>query len=114
MTSRQQRVTLLSLSIALLLAVVVNVVLVALNRSAQAELVRGQQFIAQTVGLERLNNDIIKALAELSMRHQDQQIAALLNANGVTFSPAGGSAAAAAVPAPTGSIAQSSPGRRQP
>ena len=89
-----QRNVLLALSLLLFLAVVVNVVLASGNRTSQAEVAQRQQFIQQTVGLERLNQEIVKALAELAVRNQDRDVTALLNANGVTFSVGNAGAAA--------------------
>jgi hypothetical protein len=89
MTRTLQRRILLGLAIPFAAMVALNLSLVAMNRSTQAEIGERAQFIQQSVALERLNQEIIRALAELAVRNQDKDVTALLNANGVTFSASG-------------------------
>jgi hypothetical protein len=63
------------------------------NRTAQAELTSRAQFVQQSVQLEGLYRDIVKALADLSVRNQDKAIGDLLTSQGITVN-----AAAAATP----------------
>ena len=99
MTRTLQRRILLGLALPFAAIVAANVSMVALNRATQAEIGERAQFIQQSVALERLNQEIIRALAELAVRNQDKDVTALLNANGVTFTA---SAPAPASPAPAG------------
>lgn len=99
MTLKTQRLILLTLASLLTLAVVANLSMVSLNRAKQNDIAQRAQFIQQSVALERLNQEIIRALAELAVRNQDRDVTALLNANGITFNapaaqPAAGPAAA--------------------
>lgn len=94
MTRTLQRRILLGLALPFAGIVAANVSMVALNRATQAEIGERAQFIQQSVALERLNQEIIRALAELAVRNQDRDVTALLNANGVTFSVGNAGAAA--------------------
>ncbi len=99
MTRTLQRRILLGLALPFAGIVAANVSMVALNRASQSEIAERAQFIQQSVALEGLNQEIIRALAELAVRNQDKDVTALLNANGVTFTA---SAPAPAAPAPAG------------
>jgi len=78
--------TLLTLAAAAFLVVVItNVSLSRTSRAMQAQLAERQQFIATTAQLEVLNREMIRALAELAARNNDEQIRALLSASGITF-----------------------------
>lgn len=95
---RLQRTVLLGLSAVFALVVLANLTMVGINRSTQADLAERAQFIQQSAALERLNQEIIRALAELAVRNQDKDVTALLHANGVTFTvnaPAGAATAPA-------------------
>lgn len=72
------------------------------NRKLQSEVNARAQYIQQSAQLEQLTRDIATALAQLSARHQDEQIRAMLAGLGFTFAvnttqspgtPAGQSAA---------------------
>ena len=86
-------------ALALLLAIG-NGVLFTHNRAQQAEVNARQQYLQQTVGLESLYRDIVKALAELGAKNNDQQLLQMLAAQGINVSitPA---APAPAAPQPT-------------
>lgn len=71
-----------SVAVALL---VVNVVLVALNRGLQGEVAARQQFVQQSVQLEGLYREIVRALAELGARNNDEAVRALLLRHGITY-----------------------------
>jgi cobalamin biosynthesis protein CbiD len=81
-------------AVALLLAIA-NGVLFTQNRAAQAEVNARQQYLQQTVSLEGLYRDIVKALAELAVKNNDQQLLQMLGAQGINVS-----VNAPAVPAP--------------
>lgn len=69
-----------------LVLLVINIALHLGNRSIQAEVNARQQYIEQTMRLSRLNNQLIQALANLSVQTNDQEIRNLLAAQGVIFS----------------------------
>lgn len=80
-----QHKVLLGLAAALALTVGADLALATANRSTQATIAERSTFIQQSVALERLNQDIVRALVELAARTQDKDVTALLNANGITF-----------------------------
>ncbi len=55
------------------------------NRTTQAELGRRAQYIQQTIQLEVLYRELVKALADLSSRNQDKALSDLLTSQGITF-----------------------------
>ena len=65
--------------------VLVNVSIHRANRTLQADVAQRQQFINQSIQLSRLNNEFIKALAQLSAETEDESIRQLLADEGVTF-----------------------------
>ena len=84
---------------------VANMMLYQINRNAQIEVNGRQQFIQQSLQLQGLYNEMIKALADLAIRNQDADLGNLLGAQGISIS--GGAAAPAtgsgAVETPKGS-----------
>lgn len=87
--------TLMALGIAALCLAVANGLLFTQNRDSQAALNTQQQYLQQTVGLESLYRDIVKALAELAVKNNDTQLLQMLTAQGVNVS-----VTPVAVPAP--------------
>jgi hypothetical protein len=87
-----------------LVLVIVNVFLFLGNRTIQGDLNDRQQFINQSIQLDRLNRELIAALANLAARNNDDQVRSLLASHGITFTmnqptgagPAAGGGAAAA------------------
>jgi len=77
---------LIALGALALVLVVTNGVLFTQNRSAQGELNARQQYVQQTVSLESLYRDIVKALAELAVKNNDQQLLQMLAAQGINVS----------------------------
>lgn len=75
---------------ATLLVALANIILFSQNRERQQEVASRGQFIQQSVQLEGLYREIAKALADLVVRNQDQQIRDMLAAQGisVTVNPA--------------------------
>ena len=65
--------------------VLVNVSIHRAKRTLQADVAQRQQFINQSIQLSRLNNEFIKALAQLSAETEDESIRQLLADEGVTF-----------------------------
>ena len=85
--------------------VVVNIFLFLGNRTIQGEVNDRQQFINQSLQLDRLNRELIAALANLAARNNDEQIKNMLAAHGISFTvnePTAGAPAASGAPAPTG------------
>jgi hypothetical protein len=84
---------------------VANMMLYQINRNAQIDVNGRQQFIQQSLQLQGLYNEMIKALADLAIRNQDADLGNLLGAQGVSIS--GGATApptgSGAVEAPKGS-----------
>ena len=60
------------------------------------DLAERQQFIQQTVALENLYRDIVKALAEMGVKGGDRQLLEILTSQGinVTFQPTAAASAA--------------------
>jgi hypothetical protein len=81
--------------------VLVNIVLVEMNRSLQADVNGRQQFIQQSVQLEALNREIVSAIANLSVRNQDDALKTVLSQHGITFTPSPAGTAAPQPPAPS-------------
>ena len=71
---------------ALLTAIFVgtNMLLFTSNRAVQTEVAQRQEYIQQSVQLEGLYRDIVKALADLSVRNQDEELKGLLAAQGIS------------------------------
>jgi hypothetical protein len=65
--------------------VIVNIFLFLGNRTIQGEVNDRQQFINQTLQLDRLNRELIAALANLAARNNDDQIRNMLASHGITF-----------------------------
>jgi hypothetical protein len=74
--------TLMALLAAVL--VVANAMLFTSNRTAQTEVAGRQDYIQKSIQFEGLYREIVKALADLSIRNQDQDLRNLLAAHGVT------------------------------
>lgn len=62
-----------------------NVALVLQNRTAQAEVSQRQQFVQQSVQLEQLYREIVRVLAELGARNNDEQLRGLLAKHGISY-----------------------------
>ena len=89
MLARWQLFVLNGLGIAALALVVANALLFASNRESQATLMQRQQYVQQSVALESLYGELVKALAEAGTRGNDRQLIDLLAAQGlsVTVTP---------------------------
>lgn len=86
MLNRWQFVTLMVLAVAAVVLSVTDMLLVSRTRDQQAELGQRQQFIQQSVALEALYRDIVKALAELGVKNGDRQVLDVLAAQGINLS----------------------------
>ena len=90
MLARWQFHTLIVLGALSLLLTLVNATLFTLNRGSQEEIARRQQFIQQSVALEGLYREIVKALAELGARNNDRGLLDILAAQGLNVTVGGG------------------------
>jgi len=88
---------------------IANAVLFAQNRAKQSEINARQQYLQQTAGLEGLYRDIVRALAELAVRNNDQQLLQMLAAQGINVSV---NPPPASVPAPAGVAAPATAAKR--
>ena len=88
-----------ALSTLVLVLVVFNAVTFTHNREAQGQLVQRQQFVQQTVPLETLYREIVKALAEMAIKSNDQQVLGMLAAQGLNVTVNSPPAGAAEAPA---------------
>ena len=79
-----------------LAAMLANVTLSTLNRAAQADVTTRQQFVQQSVQLEGLYREIVRTLAELGARNNDEDVRSLLQRHGISYSVNAPAAAAAA------------------
>lgn len=88
--------------IALLVALVAgySMMLFGQNRAAQAEFAGRARHVQESVQLEGLYREMVKALADLSVRNQDKALEALLASQGITLAgPRGAPAPTATTPA---------------
>ena len=90
MLLRWQFNVLTSLGALALLLVIGDGIVFTQNRGVQSALTQQQQFVQQTVALEGLYRDIVKALAEMAVKSNDRQVLDMLAAQGinVTTNPA--------------------------
>jgi hypothetical protein len=86
MLTRWQFNILLAIGVVALALVIGNGVMFMQNRGAQTEISARQQYLQQTVGLEGLYRDIVKALAELAVKNNDPQLLQMLAAQGINVS----------------------------
>ena len=70
------------------------------NAKARAEVNQRQQFVQQSVQLEGLYKEIVRALAELGARNNDGDVKAMLQKNGITYTANAATPAPASGPAP--------------
>ena len=75
---------LVALGVTALLLALANGLLFTMSRDAQAALTQRQQFIQQTVPLEGLYRDIVRAIAEIATRDNDRQLLDVLSAQGLS------------------------------
>lgn len=78
-----------------------DMMLFSQNRMAQAELARRAQYVQQSVQLEGLYRELVKALADLSVRNQDKALTDLLSTQGITLNGPGAAAPATPSAAPS-------------
>ena len=66
--------------------VILNGVLFFGNRRTQADVNSRHQFVQQSIQLEGLYRDMVKSLADLSAKNNDEQLRKLLETHGITIS----------------------------
>jgi hypothetical protein len=88
----------LALSGITLVLVVVYLILVQENRSVQAEVNQRQQFINQSIQLNRVNDALIRALAATVVSDKDDKLRDLLAQNGITINAKTGAPVPASEP----------------
>ena len=104
MLGRWQFFALNALGATSLLLAIANSALFVTNRDAQTAIVQRQQFIQQSIALEGLYREIVKALAELGTRSNDRALLDVLAAQGLSITPpSGGAVPGGAAPASGGS-----------
>lgn len=74
-----------ALAAACLALMAANVALGYSNQSARGDVGQRQQYVQQSVQLEGLYREIIRALAELAARNNDGDVKAMLQRHGISF-----------------------------
>lgn len=98
--SRIQHLTTTVLAVLVLALVGADLALASLNRDLQADVGLRQQYVQQSLQLEGLYREIVRALAELGARNNDEAVRSLLAGHGITYSVT----PAASAPAPAGAV----------
>jgi hypothetical protein len=65
---------------------IANMILYQSNRSTQIEVSGRQQYIQQSIQLQVLYNEMVRALADLAMKNQDAELVSLLKSQGIGVS----------------------------
>ena len=73
-------------SLIFLLLVLVNIGFLIANRSLQEEVSSRNQYIQQSLQMEKIYQPLVRALSELAASRNDAQIKTLLNEQGINFS----------------------------
>ncbi|HRX72205.1 MAG: hypothetical protein H6973_12975 [Gammaproteobacteria bacterium] len=71
-----------------LVLVLVNILLYDRNRNLQADIANRNLYIQQSLQFENIYQPLLRTLADLSVRHNDVQLRALLAAQGITVNVA--------------------------
>ena len=107
MLARWQFYALTALGALALLLALADVGLAVTNRDAQLVVAQRQQFIQQSVALEGLYREMVKALAELGARGNDRALLDVLAAQGLSVTLGGAPATA-----PAGAASPAGAGRK--
>ncbi len=83
--NRVQHGLLTGLGLLALLASATSMVLTRHNGTLRTQVAERQQYVQQTAQLEGLYRDMVRTLAELAARQQDDQLRALLQRHGITY-----------------------------
>src|SRR5690348_2156630 len=110
MLKRNQFWILTAIGAASVIAVVLNIALAAGNDTRQREVALRNQYIQQSIQLQGLYQQMVRSLADLSIRNKDPQLRDLLAKQGITVSVnapgSGGTGSQAASPSGRGSGAE--------
>jgi len=68
-----------------LILILTNISMFLSNRVAQVEINTRQQFVEESVRLNKVSNQLIQSLANLAAQTNDKEIAGLLSAHGIKF-----------------------------
>ena len=90
MLTNRQYWTLTAIAAASVVAVITNMAMNLVNRTTQAEINSRALFLQQTVQLDVFYREMVKALADVSLRNQDKDLQELLTSHGITVTPAAG------------------------
>jgi hypothetical protein len=82
-----------------LLLVIVDITMVNRNQALRGEVESRAQYIQQSVQLQVLYQDMVKALADLAVRNKDDQLRDLLTREGISITVNPPASAAPAAPA---------------
>ncbi len=74
------------MGLAALVLVTVNVVMTSGNQGLRQQANERQQYINQSIGLGRLHNQLVQALARLSVQEQDRALLEMLASHGINVS----------------------------
>lgn len=85
---RWQHALLTTLGAACLLAAAAGAMLSTMNRQLQGQVNQRQQYLQQSVQLEGLYREMVRALAELAARRNDDDLQQLLGRHGISVSVA--------------------------
>lgn len=83
--NRLQHLSTTLLALLALAAAASSIGLAQHNNALRRDLAEQQQFVQQSVPLESLYREMVRALAELSARHGDESLRALLQRHGITY-----------------------------
>ena len=83
--NRSQHLACTALGLLALMAAGSSIGLAQHNAALRQDLAAQQQFVQQSVPLEGLYREMVRALAELSARHGDEPLRALLQRHGITY-----------------------------
>ena len=95
--SKLQYYTVTLIAAACFAAMLASTILGYNNAKARADVNQRQQFVQQSVQLEGLYKEIVRALAEMGARNNDGDVKAMLQKNGITYTA---NASAPGSPAP--------------
>jgi hypothetical protein len=74
-------------SVVMAAVVVANILIFEGNRTVQAEVSRRAQYLQQTVQVENVGREVVRAAVDAAIRTSDEALKSLLNQNGITFTP---------------------------
>ena len=76
---------LIPLAVLILILVLVDVILTAGNQSLRQQLTERQQIIGQSVQLEAVHREIVRTVATVAVKSNDEQLKSLLASQGINL-----------------------------